>query len=119
MNIFDDLIKLARERKSNPKEGSYINELLGNKSLSKAKVLEEITELIEEVLKKQILDTKIILNSDSIEKKSKLRFLFEKEKKLICIPFYEDNNQILFQICQNFFRKENIKISSEIIIISG
>jgi len=49
MNVLNDLIKLARERKSNPKEGSYTNELLGNKSLSKAKVLEEITELIEAV----------------------------------------------------------------------
>ena len=49
MNIFDDLIKLARERKNNPKEGSYTNELLSDKSLSKAKVLEEINELIEAV----------------------------------------------------------------------
>jgi len=49
MSVFDNLIKLARERKSNPKEGSYTNELLGNKSLSKAKVLEEINELIEAV----------------------------------------------------------------------
>ena len=51
MNIFDDLIKLARERKINPKEGSYTNELLSDKSLSKAKVLEEINELIEAVEK--------------------------------------------------------------------
>ena len=49
MNIFNNLIKLARERKSNPKEGSYTNELLSDKSLSKAKVLEEINELIEAV----------------------------------------------------------------------
>tara|TARA_B100001109_G_C18502768_1_gene307704 strand:- start:40 stop:309 length:270 start_codon:yes stop_codon:yes gene_type:complete len=49
MNIFDDLIKLARERKNNPKDGSYTNELLNDKSLSKAKVLEEINELIEAV----------------------------------------------------------------------
>ena len=49
MNIFDDLIKLARERKNNPKEGSYTNQLLSDKSLSKAKVLEEINELIEAV----------------------------------------------------------------------
>ena len=47
MNIFNDLIKLARERKKNPKEGSYTNELLANKSLSREKVLEEINELIE------------------------------------------------------------------------
>ena len=51
MNIFDNLIKLARERKNNPKEGSYTNELLSDKSLSKAKVLEEINELIEAVEK--------------------------------------------------------------------
>ena len=49
MNVFDNLIKLARERKNNPKEGSYTNELLNDKSLSKAKVLEEINELIEAV----------------------------------------------------------------------
>ena len=47
MNIFDDLIKLARERKLKPVEGSYSNKLLNDKSLSKAKVLEEINELIE------------------------------------------------------------------------
>ena len=49
MNIFDDLIKLARKRKSEPVEGSYTNKLLSDKSLSKAKVLEEIDELIEAV----------------------------------------------------------------------
>ena len=49
MNIFDNLIKLARERKDKPLEGSYTNKLLSDKSLSKAKVLEEIDELIEAV----------------------------------------------------------------------
>jgi phosphoribosyl-ATP pyrophosphohydrolase/phosphoribosyl-ATP pyrophosphohydrolase/phosphoribosyl-AMP cyclohydrolase len=51
MNIFDNLIKLARERKGQPVEGSYTNKLLSDKSLSKAKVLEEINELIEAVEK--------------------------------------------------------------------
>ena len=51
MNIFDDLIKLARERKVQPLEESYTNKLLNDKSLSKAKVLEEINELIEAVEK--------------------------------------------------------------------
>ena len=51
MNIFDNLIKLARERKSKPVEGSYTNKLLSDKSLCKAKVLEEINELIEAVEK--------------------------------------------------------------------
>ena len=49
MNIFDDLINLARERKVKPIEGSYTNKLLSDRSLSKAKVLEEINELIEAV----------------------------------------------------------------------
>ena len=49
MNIFEDLVKLARERKSNPVEGSYTNKLLADKSFSKEKVLEEINELIEAV----------------------------------------------------------------------
>ena len=45
----ENLIKLARERKSSPVEGSYTNKLLTDKSLSKAKVLEEVNELIEAV----------------------------------------------------------------------
>ena len=49
MNILDDLVKLARQRKSNPVEGSYTNKLLADKSFSKEKVLEEINELIEAV----------------------------------------------------------------------
>ena len=51
MNIFYDLIKLARERKAKPVDGSYTNKLLNDKSLSKVKVLEEIDELIEAVEK--------------------------------------------------------------------
>ena len=51
MNILNDLVKLARERKSNPVKGSYTNKLLTDKSLSKAKVLEEVDELIEAVEK--------------------------------------------------------------------
>ena len=49
LNTLENLIKLARERKANPVEGSYTNKLLIDKSLSKAKVLEEIDELIEAV----------------------------------------------------------------------
>ena len=51
MNIFEDLVKLARERKKKPGEGSYTNKLLEDKTLSKEKVLEEIGELIESVEK--------------------------------------------------------------------
>ena len=49
LNILENLIKLARDRKSSPVQGSYTNKLLTDKSLSKAKVLEEVNELIEAV----------------------------------------------------------------------
>ena len=49
LNILENLIKLARERKLSPLEGSYTNKLLADKALSKAKVLEEVDELIEAV----------------------------------------------------------------------
>ncbi|MDC0078636.1 phosphoribosyl-ATP diphosphatase [Candidatus Pelagibacter sp.] len=49
LNTLENLIKLARERKKNPVKDSYTNKLLTDKSLSKAKVLEEIYELIEAI----------------------------------------------------------------------
>ena len=51
LNTLENLFNLARNRKKNPKQGSYTNELLNDKSLSRAKVLEEINELIEAVEK--------------------------------------------------------------------
>jgi phosphoribosyl-ATP pyrophosphohydrolase len=51
LNTLENLIKLARDRKSSPVEGSYTNKLLKDKSLSKSKVLEEVDELIEAVEK--------------------------------------------------------------------
>jgi len=51
LNTLENLFSLARERKKSPKQGSYTNKLLNDKSLSKAKVLEEINELIEAVEK--------------------------------------------------------------------
>ena len=51
LNTLENLIKLARERKAKPIEGSYTNKLLLDKSLSKAKVLEEVDELIEAIEK--------------------------------------------------------------------
>ena len=49
LDTLENLIKLARERKSSPIDGSYTNKLLSDKSLSKAKVLEEVNELIEAI----------------------------------------------------------------------
>ena len=55
----------------------------------------------------------VIFNSGTLEKKSKIRQLFEKDKKLICIPFYKDNNASLFRIASDFFKLNKISISSE------
>ncbi len=52
LKTLEDLVTLARERKKNPVEGSYTNKLLEDETLSKEKVLEEISELIESVEKK-------------------------------------------------------------------
>ena len=49
LNALENLIKLARKKKKTPVDGSYTNKLLADKSLSKAKVLEEINELIEAI----------------------------------------------------------------------
>ena len=53
----------------------------------------------------------IILNSDNLEKKSKLRSFFEKDKKLVCVPFYPDNDQTLSKLAYNFLRDKKISIS--------
>jgi DNA polymerase III subunit delta len=76
---------------------------------------DKIRELIEEIIEKNIDGVIVILNSNSLEKKSKLRSLFEKSKIAICVPFYEDNNQTLSAITTQFFRNNKILISQQII----
>ena len=71
---------------------------------------DKIYKIIEEINLKKISDT-IIIHSDNLEKKSKLRSYFEKDKQLVCIPFYPDNEQTLSKITIEFFKKRNILIS--------
>ncbi len=75
----------------------------------------KILNFVEEIKEREIDKIKIILISDNLDKKSKLRNLFEKEKKFVCIPFYEDNEQSLSVIANNFFKDKKIRISREII----
>jgi len=74
---------------------------------------DKIISLIEEIFEKNPKDIKIILNSGILEKKSKLRSLFEKNKKTICVAFYADNVQNLIGIVNNFFRNKKISISQD------
>lgn len=73
----------------------------------------KILDLIKEIIESQIEDIKIIIKAGVLEKKSKLRGYFEKEKDVIATPFYEDNYQSLSLIIQNFLRVEKINISNE------
>ena len=75
----------------------------------------KILDFIEKFLERDISNVQIVINSENLDKKSKLRNLFEKDKKLVCIPFYEDNNQSLNNFAINFIREKNIKISQETI----
>ena len=80
-----------------------------------SRVSDKILTLIQELLNREINDTIIILNSGSLEKKSKLRAFFEKEKQLVCTPFYKDELRTLSQIAINFFKEKKISLSQEII----
>ena len=53
------------------------------------------------------------MNANILEKKSKLRSFFEKNKETICVPFYAENNQTLVIIVNNFFKKNKIPISQQ------
>ena len=72
---------------------------------------DKILKIIELLLLKNLEDTTIILNSDNLEKKSKLRSFFEKNKTLVCVPFYPDNDQILSKLAYNFLKDKKILIS--------
>ena len=76
---------------------------------------EKIYELIVSILERNISDTKIILNANVLEKKSKLRSLFEKDKKLIVVPTYKDTSLGLLEIAKKFFYNYKISISQEAI----
>jgi DNA polymerase-3 subunit delta len=76
---------------------------------------DKILETIEELIEKKIDNIKIILKSNILEKKSKLRKFFEKSNFAVTIPFYEDSVQTLSLITQDFFKKKSIKISNQII----
>jgi DNA polymerase III subunit delta len=76
---------------------------------------DKIRTIIEDLMEKNPEDIQIILNSKNLEKKSTLRKFFEKEKSIVIIPFYEDNNQTLNSIINLFFRNKKILISQQLI----
>ena len=78
---------------------------------------DKIKTILDELIEKNPDDIQFILNTKNLEKKSTLRKIFEKEKSIICVPFYEDNNQTLNSIISLFFRNKKIPISQQLINI--
>ena len=74
---------------------------------------DKILETIKVISEKNIIDITIIIISENLEKKSKLRSFFEKDKSYTCIPFYEDNDYTLLRFANLYLQKENIKMSQE------
>ncbi len=92
-------------------EGISSNSLFENKRIITIKrATDKILKIIEEVSARN-LDDIIILNSGNLEKKSKLRSYFEKDKQKISIAFYPDNEQTLSRLCLNYLKEKNIPIS--------
>ena len=84
-----------------------------NKIIIINRASDKILELIKELIEKEIESIKVIINAGILEKKSKLRSLFEKDKNLICVPTYPDNNETLSRIAAIFFKNEKISISQQ------
>ena len=78
-------------------------------------VSEKILVLIEDFISSNIEDITIIIVASILDKRSKLRNFFEKEKNTICIPFYSDQNRTLSFLASNFFKEKKISISQEVI----
>jgi len=99
-------------------ENVFIENILSKSLFEKEKIIvikratDKILKIIEILHLKNLDDTSIIINSDNLEKKSKLRSFFEKDKKLVCVPFYPDNDQTLSKLAYNFLREKKISISS-------
>tara|TARA_B100000945_G_scaffold124393_1_gene98819 strand:- start:152 stop:1147 length:996 start_codon:yes stop_codon:yes gene_type:complete len=78
-------------------------------------VSEKILVLIQDFISSNIEDITIIIVASILDKRSKLRNFFEKEKNTICIPFYSDQNRTLSFLASNFFKEKKISISQEVI----
>ena len=99
-------------------ESFYENVLSGslfesNKVIIINRASDKVFETIQDLINRNLNNIKIIVNAGILETRSKLRSLFEKNKDLVCIPTYPDNNDTLARLAANIFRKENITISQQ------
>ena len=78
-----------------------------------SRATDKFLQIIEEIIEKNLEDVRILLVSEALDKKSKLRNYFEKSKKTICVPFYEDNQRTLNSLASNFFKEKKIPFSQQ------
>ena len=101
----------------------FFSSLLNKSFFEKDKLLiinrasDNILKLVEEISSKNIDDVTLVINSGTLEKKSKLRKFFEKEINTICVPFYNDENKTLNSLAYNFLNDKKISLSQEMINI--
>ena len=117
--IYKNQICKYEEKEILDKKNEFYNSILSKSFFENEKLIiilrvsDKIIDIIEEISLKNIDDIKIILSANILEKKSKLRSFFEKNKNTICTAFYPDNVQTLANISFNFFKeKKNIYIST-------
>ncbi len=97
-------------------ENNFIESILTKSLFEEKKIIiikrstDKILKIIENLYSKNIEDM-IIINADNLEKKSKLRSFFEKNKELVCVPFYPDNDQTLSKLAYNYLKDKKIVIS--------
>ena len=126
-NLFEknypDKIHRYEEKEIIDNKNGFFNSVLTKSFFDNEKLIiisrtsDKIREIIGELIEKDPQDVLFILNSKNLEKKSALRKFFEKEKSVVCVPFYEDNNQTLNSIISQFFRDKKIPVSQQLINI--
>ena len=113
-----EILKYEEQEILNNKE-NFISTLLTKSLFEESKLIiisrgtDKLKEFVEEILERDEIDAKIIIKSLNLEKKSKLRNLCEKEKKVICTPVYEDDNRALNTVINNFLSNQKINLSQE------
>ena len=96
---------------------NFIEEILSKSLFEDEKIIiikratDKIFKIIDEISIRNLEDLVIIINADNLDKKSKLRSFFEKNKYYVCIAFYPDTDQTLSKLAYNFLREKNISIA--------
>ena len=116
---YDENVYYYDENEVLQNKDNFYNQLFSKSFFENEKLIiinrisDKITDIVEEIIEKKISDLVLVLNANNLEKKSKIRSLFDKNQKTISIPIYEDNDQTLISIVNEFFKNKKIPISQQ------